>query len=36
MVRYIDAAGDEHYVGLAEAASVPFESHLEEKWLLLS
>lgn len=26
MVRYIDAAGDEHYVRLAEAASVPFEN----------
>jgi hypothetical protein len=26
MVRYIDAGGDEHYVGLAEAASVPFEN----------
>jgi hypothetical protein len=26
MVRYIDAGGDEHYVGLAEAALVPFEN----------
>jgi hypothetical protein len=26
MVRYIDAAGDEHYVRLMEAASVPFEN----------
>lgn len=26
MVRYIDAGGDEHYAGLAEAASVPFEN----------
>lgn len=26
MVRYIDVHGDEHYVGLAEAASVPFEN----------
>jgi hypothetical protein len=26
MVRYIDTAGDEHYVRLAEAASVPFEN----------
>ena len=26
MVRYIDAGGDEHYVGLAEAAPVPFEN----------
>ena len=26
MVRYIDAGGDEHYVGLAEAAAVPFEN----------
>ena len=25
MVRYIDTGGDEHYVSLAEAASVPFE-----------
>jgi hypothetical protein len=26
MVRYIDAGGDEHYIRLAEAASVPFEN----------
>ena len=26
MVRYIDADGDEHYAGLAEAALVPFEN----------
>ena len=26
MVRYIDSGGDEHYVGLAEAAAVPFEN----------
>jgi hypothetical protein len=26
MVRYIDTGGDEHYVGLAEAALVPFEN----------
>jgi hypothetical protein len=25
-VRYIDTGGDEHYAGLAEAASVPFEN----------
>jgi hypothetical protein len=68
MVRYVDTGGDEHYVGLAEAAAVPFEngrmarnipsyrdiahtpgrcwaattgelveyeSHLEEKWLMM-
>jgi hypothetical protein len=26
MVRYVDADGDEHYAGLAEAAAVPFEN----------
>jgi hypothetical protein len=26
MVRYIGAGGDQHYVGLAEAAAVPFEN----------